>query len=241
MMDWWNDLSTLNQVFYGAAAFFSLIFLWQFIASLIGLAGGDMDIADHHVDGDVDVHADVHGDFDADVHGDVDFHAEHPGVDAVEGHSAADAAESVHAFRILSVRAILAFFTLFFWAGAMYLDAGKPLTNALILALAWGLAAWVFVAVLIHWLRKLAETGTQQLVTCVGKRGTVYLDIPAEGQGEVRVIVSGVISMVKARAPGGKEIKAGTPVQVVRMLDGSSVEVQPVEPKAQEKGKEDQP
>lgn len=221
MMDWWNDLSTLNQVFYGAAAFFSLIFAWQFIASLIGLAGGDMDV-DHDVDGDVDLHA------------------EHPGVDAVEGHSAADVAESLHAFRILSVRAILAFFTLFSWAGAMYLDAGKPLGNTLILALVWGLAAWVFVAVLIHWLRKLAETGTQQLSTCVGKRGSVYLDIPAEGQGEVRVNVSGVVSMVKARAAGGRQIKAGTPVQVVRMLDGSSVEVQPVEPEAQENGKEDQ-
>jgi hypothetical protein len=221
MMDWWNDLSTLNQVFYGAAAFFSLIFAWQFIASLIGLAGGEMDVGEHDVDGDVD------------------FHAEHPGVDAVEGHSAVDAAESVHAFRILSVRAILAFFTLFSWAAALYLDADKPLTSTLILALAWGLAAWVFVAVLIHWLRKLAETGTQQLVTCVGKRGSVYLDIPAEGQGEVRVNVSGVISMVKARAAGGKEIKAGTPVRVVRMLDGSSVEVQPVEPEAQESGKED--
>jgi membrane protein implicated in regulation of membrane protease activity len=221
MMEWWKALSTINQVFYAVAAFFSVLFLWQFISSLIGLAGSDVD-------------ADIDADVDADIDGDVDVD-----VDDIEAHSIEDAAESTMAFRIFSVRAILAFFTLFFWAGAMYLDAGKPLTNTLILALAWGLAAWVFVAVLIHWLRKLAETGTQQLSTCVGKRGSVYLDIPAEGQGEVRVIVSGVISMVKARAAGGNEIKAGTPVQVVRMLDGSSVEVQPVEPKAKENGKED--
>jgi len=219
MWDWWNDLSTLNQVFYGAAAFFSLIFAWQFIASLIGLAGGEMDIGD-------DVDADLDGDMDYDV-------------DAVEGHSAVDAMESVQAFRILSVRAILAFFTLFSWAAAMYLDAGKPLTSTLILALAWGVAAWVFVAVLIHWLRKLAETGTQRLVTCVGKLGTVYLDIPPEGQGEVRVRVSGVISMVKARAAGGNEIKAGTPVQVVRMLGGNSVEVRLAEAKTKDNRKGD--
>jgi hypothetical protein len=224
MMDWWNDLSTLNQVFYGAAAFFSLIFAWQFIASLIGLSGGDVD---------------VEAGPDADVDADIDA-GDGMDLDDVEAHSIEDAAESVAAFRILSVRAILAFFTLFSWAGAMYLDAGKPLGNTLILALVWGLAAWVFVAVLIHWLRKLAETGTQQLSTCVGKRGSVYLDIPADGQGEVRVNVSGVVSMVKARAAGGRAIKAGTPVQVVRMLDGSSVEVQPVEPEAQGNGKEDQ-
>ncbi len=224
MMDWWNDLSTLNQVFYGAAAFFSLIFAWQFIASLIGLSGGDVD---------------VEAGPDADVDADIDA-GDGMDLDDIEAHSIEDAAESIHAFRILSVRAILAFFTLFFWAGAMYLDAGKPLTNTLILALAWGLAAWVFVAVLIHWLRKLAETGTQQLVTCVGKRGSVYLDIPAEGQGEVRVNVSGVVSMVKARAAGGREIKAGTPVQVVRMLDGSSVEVQAVEGRPADEREEEQ-
>jgi len=221
MMEWWNDLLPLNQVFYGAAAFFSLIFLWQFVASLIGLAGGEVDI-EH-----------------ADAHGDVDMDLDHGGVDAMESHSAMDVVESVHAFRILSVRAILAFLTLFSWAAAMYLDAGKSLASTLILALAWGLAAWVFVAVLIHWLRKLAETGTQQLSTCVGRRGSVYLDIPADGQGQVRVNVSGVVTMVKARGADGEAIKAGKPVRVVRMLDSSSVEVQVVDSKAQDNGKED--
>ena len=213
MIDWWNGLSTLNQGFYAAAGFFSLLFLWQFIASMIGLAGGDVDI-ETGAEADVDVDIDV-GDGGLDL-------------DDIEAHSIEDAAESTMAFRILSVRAILAFLTLFSWAGAMYLDGGKSTGEALVLAVAWGIGAWVFVAVLIHWMKRLAETGTQRISTCVGKRGSVYLDIPSDGQGEVRVNVSGVISLVKARASGGDALKAGTPVHVVRALEGNSVEVRPV-------------
>ncbi len=37
MGEWWNALTTLNQVFYVLAGFFSLIFAWQLISALIGL------------------------------------------------------------------------------------------------------------------------------------------------------------------------------------------------------------
>lgn len=210
MFEWWNGLTTLNQVCYAAAAFFSVIFLWQFISSLIGLAGGEADF-----DG-------AEGDVDADGGVEVD-------VDDIEAHSAADAADSTVAFRILSVRAILAFCMLFSWAAALYLDAGKEETQAIVLAVFWGLAAWAVVAILIHWLRKLAETGTRKLSTAVGREGTVYLEIPSGGTGEVRVRVSGVISVVKARGEGGEHVRSGTPVRVVGVVGGNTVKVRPLE------------
>lgn len=216
MMEWWTGLGTLNQVFYVGAGLFSLIFLWQFVMTLIGLSsGGDLDV---DVDGGVD------GDFDVDGDGAVDF-----SVDALEAHSMADAAESTAAFHVLSVRAILAFFTLFFWAGAMYLDAGKSVTESLLLGLAWGAAAWIVVAVCLHWLKKLAESGNRRLSTAIGQPGTVYVDIPAGGQGEVRVLVSGVISVVKARGSAGLAIKSGTPVTVTRLAGPNSVQVRPAD------------
>ncbi|HUS90766.1 MAG TPA: hypothetical protein VM695_02910 [Phycisphaerae bacterium] len=221
MIEWWNSLGMLNKVFYGAAGFFSLVFAWQFISSMIGLGGSDVDI-------DAGPHADV----DTDIDSGVDAHG--VDMDSIEAHSIEEAGESVVSFHILSVRAVLAFFTLFTWAGALYLDADKPVSHALVLATAWGLGAWVLVAVLIHWMRKLAETGTKQLHTCVGQRGTVYMDIPGAGEGQVRVSVSGVVSMVRARAAGGGPIPSGTPVRVLRMLDASSVEVAAAEKPAEE-------
>ncbi len=198
-------MATITQVFYACAAFFSVIFIWQFVASLIGLSGGEMD-----VDGAVD------GDFDIDVSDAAD------GADAME---ASDAIDSIEAFRLFSIRAILAFCTLFFWAGAMYLDQGVYKPTALAYAFGWGLAGWFVITMLVNWMRKLAETGTPRLASCVGTRGSVYMDIPADGIGKVRVTVTGAISMIDARSVGDVAMPAGTPVMVTRKLDDSTVEV----------------
>ena len=216
MIEWWNSLTGVNQGFYIAAAVLSLIFIWQFISAMVGLSGGE---------GDVDIEADT------------DIDADGMDLDNIEAHSLEEAGESIAAFKVLSLRAILAFLMLFCWAAGMYLNTDTPLSRALLYATGWGLGAWVVVTLLVNLLRRLAETGTARLSTCVGGRGMVYLNIPAGGQGEVRVAVSGTISLVKARATGGGEIKAGTAVRVVRMLDQMTVEVRPVE--AEENGKEE--
>ena len=215
--DWWADLTTTNQVFYVVAGFFSVVFIWQFISSLIGLTGGDLDI-----EADADVDIDVDADVDLDADADVDFDA--------------DGVQSVAAFRMLSIRAILAFCTLFFWAGALYLNMGRPIAVALLYSFGWGLGGWVVVTLLVNWMRRLAETGSPKLSTCVGERGMVYMDIPAGGPGKVRVMVSGALSMVAARSADGSELKAGTRIRVKRLLDSASVEVEPAE--AEDKGKE---
>ena len=206
MSEWWSSLDSLTQWFYGAALLFSLIFLWQFVSSLIGLSG----------EADVDVHVDT--DFDA---GDLDVHD-------IEADSLGEAADTAAAFKVLSVRAVLAFCTLFTWAGAMYLGAGRSVARSLTYALLWGLAGWVVVALLVNWLRRLAETGTPRLATCVGTNGTIYLDIPPGGRGEVRVMVSGTVTHVKARATGDEALNAGAPIRVLRVLDHTTIEVAPI-------------
>lgn len=197
MGEWWKGLSAVNQYFFGAAAFFSVFFLWQLAAAFHGLVGGESDAGGH----------------------DADAGAHHGGGEA-------DGA-AMMAFKLLSVRSVIAFFTLFTWAGALYLSQGMALTPALGWALLWGVAAMVLVALIFHWMRRLTETGTGRLSTCVGTEGVVSLDIPAGGQGEARVTVSGVVSRVKARVQGGAAIKSGELVKVVRTLDMNTVEVAP--------------
>ena len=92
----------------------------------------------------------------------------------------------------------------------------------------WGLAGMASVALLLSLLPKLAHTGTKRIASSVGAHGTVYLDIPEGGQGEVRVAVSEVVSFVKARARGGGVLKAGTPIVVRRVIDPTTVEVEVV-------------
>ena len=216
--EWWSSLTQLNQMFFAAAAFFSIFFLWQLLAALMGLGGEEVDVGEADV-GDLDVgEADV-GDLDV---GDVDEFE--PGAEA-------EAAESMASFKLLSIRSIISFFTLFTWGGALYLYWGTSPSSAMGYSVLWGLAGMCSVALIFWGMRKLTKAGTSDLRTCVGKPGTVYLDIPGDGMGEVRVTVSGVVSYVKARSADGKELKAGTPIRVVRRLDQTTVEVVPVDEK----------
>lgn len=156
-------------------------------------------------------------------HGDLDSGAAVQ--DIPGGHDVIDAAEAFHFF---SLRTVIAFFTLFSWAGALYLWVGKPTGWAILLAFAWGLAGMAVTALLVHVLRKLTETGTMQLRTAIGQTATVYVDIPAGGQGQVRVLVSGVMSVVKARC--NSAVGNGALVKVTGLAEPGTLEVEPQSP-----------
>jgi hypothetical protein len=197
MSEWWAGLDTITQGFFTAGVFFGVFFVWQLLASIMGLAGG------HDMDAD--------GDMDCDVDGHL--------------HADSDAMDSIDAFKLLSLRSILAFFTLFSWAGALYLQRGDRVSDALLYAVLWGVAAMLAVAGALHLLRKMTESGNMNYASCVGKQGTVYLDVPSAGLGEVRVVVSGYVKCVKARSVGEIELPAGTRVTVTGLLDPTTIEV----------------
>ena len=148
--------------------------------------------------------------------------------DEVDVPDDADIGASTASFRLLSLRALITFFTLFTWGGSLYLNQDTPVFAAMWYSVLWGLAGMFAVAFIIYLLRKLTLAGTMDLKTCVGTDGTVYLDIPKGGVGEVRVTVSGTVTYVKARSADGKQIKQGTRVHVVRRVDHTQVEVRPL-------------
>lgn len=202
--NWWFSLSSLNQAFFVAAVFFSTIFVWQFFSSLSGLGGeGEADV-------DMEADVDFEGDFDADG-------------DLLEDNA------GLATFRLLSIRSFLAFATLASWAGALYLAEDRSPVMALLLSLAWGMAGMLVVAAFFWFLPKLTEEGNSNLDTAIGQSGQVYVNIPAQGAGQVRVLVSGTISFVKARSQDGTAISAGTPIRVVNRLDSSTLEVVAIE------------
>jgi len=215
MAAWWASLSSLNQTFYALAVFFSALFAWQLVSSFsaLGETEAGIDDVDASVD-DVDAPDAVEGD---------------AGVDDLDGDDFDQDSESVATFRLLSIRSILAFGTLFSWAGALYLQRSLFPGLALLRALLWGLAGMVTVALFFWLLPRLTEEGTANLDTAVGQVGTVYLDIPEDGAGQVKVLVSGTVSFVRARSRDGRYLPAGTGVRVIGRLDGSTIEVEPVE------------
>ena len=107
-----SGLDVPVKFFYSAALFFSVFFVWQLISALIGLGADDFD---------ADTDGDVGGG------GDVDHTYDH----FEDGAEADDVGTSVD-FKLLSLRSIITFFTLFFWGAALYVDKAKvPLPRIL--------------------------------------------------------------------------------------------------------------
>jgi hypothetical protein len=192
---WWTELVPLNRWFYAAAAFFGVFFLWQLIGSIVGLGSHD----------------------DVDVDTQVDPSAAH--------HTPDDAQDTLQVFRLVSVRSIISFFTLFTWASALYMNCGSTSVRSMSYGLLWGLAGMIIVSWIVHAMRRMAETGTMKVASCVGAAGAIYLDVPANGTGEVRLLCDGVMTHFKARVAGGASMKAGAAVKVLRILGGDTLEV----------------
>jgi hypothetical protein len=201
MEAWWEGLTTLNKAFAISALAFSAAFLVQLVIMLLGI--------------DSDSHADMGG---AGVH---DIHDVH-GPDA--DHSAAGVA-----FSFVSIRSLMAFGTLFSWAGTLYLAGGTYAILAIVYSFLWGLVGMFAVSVLLYYLLRMQETGNVDLWKAIGETGTVYMDIPAEGAGKVRVMVGKTLCFINAQSKSGMPLFAGTAVKVVGLLDPRTIEVQPLD------------
>jgi hypothetical protein len=154
--------------------------------------------------------------------GDVDTHVEPTG----HHDTPDDSQDTIAVFKLLSVRSIIAFFTLFSWAGALYMNSKASVASSLAYSFAWGIAAMVLVSLLVYGMRRMTETGNVKVSTTVGSTATVYLDIPANGDGEIRALCSGIMTHLKARTVNGAAAKAGTKVKVLKVTGPNSVEVE---------------
>ena len=204
MTEWWEGLAGATRFFYGMAIFFSVFFVWQIVAAFMGMAGDDADIGTDA--GDVDMDVDVDGD----VPDDIDHH---------------DLVESSQSFKILSLRSIIAFFTLFSWGCALYTGEGMETVKAMGISVLWGLGGMVSIALIFWGMGKLTETGTKDVATAKGMVCRVYLDIPEGGYGEVKVLVSGAVEHIKAKSVDGEALPAGTEVKIVQVVDQTLVGV----------------
>jgi hypothetical protein len=129
----------------------------------------------------------------------------------------------------LSIRSLVAFGTLFSWAGTLYLASGTYVILAIVYSFLWGLAAMFGVAFLLYWLLRMQELGNVPLWKAIGEEGTVYMDIPARGVGKVRVFVGKTICFVNARSKSGDPLSAGTKVRAVAAIDERTLEVEALE------------
>lgn len=197
MEAWWDGISILNKLFVCSAVVFTMLFVWQLAMTIWGF----------------DSHGEVHT-------GDADIHSALNSPIHYEIHDSAG-----EAFTVVSTRSILAFLTLFSWAGSLYLSDGTPILLTLFYSLIWGALAMFGVSSILHLLLRMQEQGNASAWWALGEQGTVYINIPPDGLGKVRLMVRGVMSMVNARSQNGMPIIEGSRVKVVNILNQNTVEV----------------
>jgi membrane protein implicated in regulation of membrane protease activity len=123
-------------------------------------------------------------------------------------------------FQFLSIKNLIAFFTIFGWTGIACIHGEVSLVVTIVLSLLAGLVMMVIMATIMYYMAKLAENGSLDLNNAKGKTGTVYLPVPGnrKGQGQIQVKVQG-FQTLDAMTDEAETIPTGTLVEVVDVIN----------------------
>jgi len=124
-------------------------------------------------------------------------------------------------FQFLSLKNVIAFFTVFGWSGIGFIKAGMSSGLVVILAFICGLLMMVLMATLFYLMSKLAENGTLVMKNAVGKLGEVYLVIPENrgGMGKVTLNVQGSLRTLDAITDDLEKIPTSSIIEVLDVID----------------------
>ena len=153
------------------------------------------------------------------------------GVFGLEHHDVDHAGHGEHlseGLDLFSVRALTAGTAFLGLTGWGMLSAGISILLALPAALAAGVAATVLVAFLMRSMLRLESDGSIVLENAIGLAGTVYIPIPAAGNGMGKVQLALQERTVELEAVSRQgALATGDRVLVVGLLGSSAVEVVP--------------
>ena len=194
MIDWWNSLTLVSQIFYCIAVPSTLLLLIQTIMMLVGLGDdaasdiGDVDVSD------ADVSDGVFGDNEI---------TEIPDDFGLEG------------LRILTVKGIISFLVVFSWVGIVLESVGAQLFITIPVSAVCGFATMVLLAFLMRAVMKLRSDGNMDTKNAIGTSGKVYLTIPParSGEGKVQLLLQG--SFVELGAVTDDEVAIPTGSEIV--------------------------
>ncbi len=130
-----------------------------------------------------------------------------------------------HGYQFFTIKNLIAFFTMFGWAGLAAYKSGMGNALVIAVALAAGIAMVVVMWLLMRQSSKLRHSGTLQMKNAVNRIGETYLRIPAKrgGIGKVQVQVQGRFIEVDAMTDDAADIMTGKPIRVVDTINNQIV------------------
>lgn len=147
----------------------------------------------------------IGGDMDSDMDADgTDFDADDGGV----------------GFQFFTIKNLVAFFTIFGWAGITCIDHGYSTTITLIVSIVAGLLMMVVTSLLFYWMMKMTASGTLKIKNAIGAVGEVYLPIGKErsSMGKVQIKVQGSLRELEAITDSTEDLGTSTMVKVLEVV-----------------------
>lgn len=150
----------------------------------------------------------------------------------LEHHDATDVG-SVHADDtggIFSVKPLVGFFLGFGWAGGIAMDGGLSAAASTAVAFVAGSIVTAGIIAIYRGIYSMRSDGTMRIEQAIGAVGTVYVTVPAgrRSGGQVTVNFAGRQETLAALSNGSLPLASGEKVKVRAVVDGSTVEVEPL-------------
>lgn len=125
------------------------------------------------------------------------------------------------ATQFFTIRNMIAFFTMFGWAGLTAYKSGLSNAWVIVIAVASGVSMVALLVFLMNRASKLRQSGTLQMKNAVSQVGETYLRIPARrsGIGKIQVQVQGRLVELDAMTDDAEDIATGRPIKVVSTLN----------------------
>ncbi|MBR2987645.1 MAG: hypothetical protein IKC63_06460 [Clostridia bacterium] len=195
MNAWWEALTVFQQIFVCIAIPSTVLMAIQFVLTLIGI--GDMGA-------DADVDADA-ADLDVDIE-DV--------TDVVDGR---DPFDYGMAFRLFTLRGMIAFLAVMGWTGYALGDGSLGYGIAILISIVAGFLMMLAIAGLAYLFERLQSNGNIHITSAIGKSGTVYLTIPKkrEGKGKINAVVQERYGEFEAVTDENDPLPFGTEVVII--------------------------
>ena len=133
-------------------------------------------------------------------------------------------------FGVISFRTLSAAFGFFGLGGWAVRAGGLGVPLQLLAAVGSGAAAMYGVHYIMLLFSRLSHDGTVRIDGAIGKTGTVYIPIPAKrtGVGKIQLKLQNRIVEYPAMTSGDEKLPTGAKVVVVKLLESSTLEVEPI-------------
>jgi len=124
-------------------------------------------------------------------------------------------------FQFLTLKNLIAFFTIFSWTGIACTDSGLSTLTSLLVAVAAGLVMMLIMASLFYFLAKASADGTMRIQKAIGSVGEVYLTIKKkrEAMGQVQVKVQKSLRTLDAITDDDEDIPTGKMITVKAVIN----------------------